>query len=319
MSLANYLGVMPLYIGFKEDHRWFISKVTLKHTVTRSLLATLAVILHVKVRIYDRVFFKTSFSNVLYISCSTASLMFAQAIVFNSIAYYGKTVIKLANFFMDKSLSLTVETEKASGVTKSSLFIIEMCYISAIVISVTALNFFEYSTFYFYIANLWIDLYTEMITHIWVLAYFNLFRRLESAFKDLYLASLNHDMNVEYMNKLWKRYLYLRGIAVKMNRSQGLNAVFLVGFVYVWELNNGYVAFHVLMEDTPDIMKMVSAIFFIVNQGIKLFILVHQAPKCMKYVQRFRIRMGNYSSEENHMEEVNAKSILQPNDSEIKE
>lgn len=305
MSLANYLGVIPVNVGFKEDYSWFISKMTLKHIIARTLMAIFTVILHVKVRIYDRVILKTNFTNALYIGCSTATLTLALCIVITRIAFYGKTVIKLAYFFTDKSS--VVETEKAYGVTKSRLYIIEIGYISVIVISITALDYLDYAGI-FYIAHLWIDLYTEMITHIWVICYFNLFRKLEKAFKDLYLASLTDLLNAEDMNKLWKRYLYLRGIAVKINKSQGLNAVFLVGFVYIWQLSNAYVVFQLLKEDTPDITKIVNIVFFIVIQGVKLFILVHQAPKCMKYVQRFRIRMCNYSSEENHVEEVNDMS-----------
>lgn len=300
--LGNLLGVLPLYIGFDKGNIYFISKLTRKYIITRLLLAIFVLSLHIKVRIYDRIkYITTSFYTAVYIGCSTSTLMFAIGIVFTSIVFYGKSVVKLAKFFTHDLLL----SEKAS-ITSSSLHIREMSYIVAITTSVILLSFFEYTpNFIYYMANLCIDLYTEMVTHIWVIAYFNLFHRLELAFKDLYFASLEEVLDVKDVNKLWKRYLHLRGISVKISRVHGLNVMFLVGYVYIWELNNGYEVLSNLIRKDADGLWLFTMFFWITMQGIKLFVLVHQAPKCMRLIQRFRIRMVNYRSEENHIEEVN--------------
>lgn len=268
-------------------------------------MAIFVLSLHVKVRIYDKIkYTATDFHTIVYTGCSTATLMFALAIIFTSIAFYGKSVVKLAKFFINNFLLPEIEAEKAS-ILPSRLLIMEMSYIFAIATSVVALSFFERTpSLFYYMANLCIDLYTEMVTNIWVIANFNLFHRLELAFRGLYLASLEEVLEVKDVKRLWKRYLYLRGIAVKINRVQGLNAVFFVGFVYVWELNNGYEVLSNLLKDDAEFLGMLIMVFWMIVQGIKLFVFVHQAPKCMRLIQRFRIRMGNYNSEETHIEEV---------------
>lgn len=303
LCLARFLGILPY--KWKKSTREdlsFQSVITLKYISERLLLAALISILHIKFRMYDKISSEASFQIVVYVGCSTAILTLSIGIVFISTAIYGKNLVKQTIFFPKKLAAINQTSDKRFLSESVNLFA-QAIYITIVVIVTIALGSFEYAPWQF-LPNICIDIYTELITHIWSFSYFNHLLRLRVAFEDLYAASLVDDLNVAALKQCWSRYLYLRGVVVRINRIQGLNAIFCVAFIYVWQLFNLYTFLVELQKDDPDKMVAVTQLIWISIQSVKFFVFIYQAPKCASLIRKFRMRLANYSSEENHIEEV---------------
>lgn len=303
LHLARFLGVLPYkWDKSTREDMSFQSVITAKYISKKLLAAAIILILHIKFRMYDKINLETNFGMVVYVGCTTAILTFVIGIVFVSTAIYGKNLVKQTVFVPKKWDSINLTSDK-KFLSRSFIFFAQAIYLSVVVIAIFVTGILEYKPWQF-LPNICINLYTELITHIWVFAYYNHLLRLRMAFEDLCSASLVEDFNVVTLRECWSRYLYLRGLVVRINRIQGLNAIFCVAFIYVWQLFNSYALLVELLKDDPDKVVVAYQIVWIFVQGVKLFVLIYQAPKCTGLVARFRMRLANYSSEENHIEEA---------------
>lgn len=303
LYLSRLLGILPY--KWKKSTRGnlvFQSVLTPMYISKRLLAATIILILHTKFRIYDKISSKASFQMVVYVGCTTATLAFVIGIVFLSTAIYGKKLIKHTVFF-PKKLATINDTSDEKTISESFLFFAQALYLVTVVFLTLMLGLFKYNAWQ-YLPNLCIDLYMELITQIWTLAYFNHFWRIRMAFEDLLSASLAEHLSGVALNECWSRYLHLRGVVVRINKIQGLNAIFCVGYIYIWQLNNLYNVSVEILKDTPDEAVVVNQMIWVFIEGVKLFVLIYQAPKCANLVRKFRVRLANYSSEDNHIEEV---------------
>lgn len=302
LSLARFFGILPFTATVAAGNTYFQSVLTPMYIFKGLFAATVVLIFHIKFRVYDKINAKASFKMAVYVGCSTATLTFAIAIVLVSTTIYGKSVTKLTVFF-PKRLALKDFANKRF-LSELFVFFAQIVYLAVVIIGMIVLNVLEHRSWLLFVANLCIDLYTELVTHAWTFAYFNLLLKLRIAFKDLYSSSLQDDFDVVALNECWSRYLYLRSVVIKTNRIQGLNAIFCVGFIYVWQLYNLYAFLGELMKNELDKIVATSLMIRVVVQGVKLFVLIYQAPKATNWVQKFRIRLGHYRGEDNHIEEV---------------
>lgn len=301
--LARLLGVLP-YKRAKSTtgNISFKSVLTPMYISKRLLTVTIISIMHIKFRVCDKISSKASFQTLVFVGCSTTTLLFAIAIVIMSTTVNGKKAVKLTKLF-PKEWALENLTNDKKIISESHLFFAQVSYVAIVITASLVLSSFEFKVGQF-LPNVCIDVYAELIIHIWIFSYFNNLLRLKMAFEDLYSASLAEDLTVAALNDCWRRYLYLRGVVVRINRTQGLNAIFCVGYIYVWQLNELYALLVELLKDEPDKRVAVSRMIWAFVQSFKLFVLIYQPPKCASLVQKFRIRLANYSSEGNHIEEV---------------
>lgn len=302
-SLARFLGVLP-YKRMKsvKGNMSFESVLTPGYISMRLLIAATIFILHIKFWIYDYINSETSFQEVVFIGCSTTVLGLAVAMVFVSTIIYGKSLIKLTTIF-PKMLSSKSLTSDKRFLSESFVFLFQAVYLAVVVTVILVVGLLRERTWKV-IPNLCISMYSELVTHSWTFIYFNRLLRLRMAFEELYSASLVDDLNVVALKECWSRYLYLRGVVVKINRIQGLNAIFCITYIYVWQLHNLYTLLVELSKDKPDTRVTILMMIWVFIGSAKLFVLIYQAPKCANLVRKFRMRLANYSSEEYHIEEV---------------
>lgn len=190
LYVARLLGILPYkWTKTTTENMSFQSVLTSGYITKRLLAASVILILHIKFRIYDKISSETNFQMLVYIGSSTTTLLFAIAIVLVSTAFYGKKVVKLTTFFPKKCSSVNLDSDK-KFLSESFLFFAQAVYIAAVAIVIIVSGLFEYKSWQF-LPNVCIDLYTEWITHIWTIAYFNHLLRLRAAFEDLYSACTN--------------------------------------------------------------------------------------------------------------------------------